>query len=65
MKLLLLLLFCLGLTASEGRDSVRYVGTCEPYGEVCRACKNCTRCRHCSVDHGWCPTCLPKHTAER
>lgn len=35
-------------------------GQCDPYAEVCRACKDCTACGHCHVKGGKCSVCFKK-----
>lgn len=33
---------------------------CQPYAEVCTACKDCTACKHCSKIGGKCSVCWKK-----
>lgn len=33
---------------------------CQPYAEICTACKDCTACKHCSKSGGKCSVCWQK-----
>lgn len=36
------------------------IGPCQPYAEKCVNCADCTACKHCSVNKGWCSVCFKK-----
>lgn len=33
---------------------------CQPYAEICPACKDCTACHHCHDQGGKCSVCFKK-----